>query len=435
MRSGSSFAAAAAVAVSVGLVCAGCGAGEIERCGAVEYPAGGSPELVVVADLPYTGASRGKAEQIRAAIRLELDARGFRAGTYTVGLQACDDSSHETGRWEPWTCSGNANEYAEREEVIGVVGPLDSGCAAAMIPILNRAEDGSIPLVSPTATAPCLTRAGPGCDLTEPDRYYPTGTRSFLRVVGTDRHQAAALAELARFAGARRLFLLDDGEAYGRGIVTSVGQAAEALGLEVVGRASWDPEAPSYVPLFERVRARRPDAVILAGLIEQNGARVIAAKREVLGPNDGPVALLASDGFASASLLQNAGDAARRMYVTTMGVPLHRFPAAGAAFARRLAASLPDATLVDPDALFGAQAARVLLDAIAASDGTRGDVRSRLFRVRVRSGLIGSFSFDRNGDPAHADGPSVGVSVSRVTDRLVFERTIEPSREALAAVR
>jgi branched-chain amino acid transport system substrate-binding protein len=48
--------------------------------------------------------------------------------------------------------------------------------------------------------------------------------------------------------------------------------------------------------------------------------------------------------------------------------------------------------------IHGAQAAQVLLDAIAASDGSRAAVTSRLFRGRVREGLIGSFGFDRNGD-------------------------------------
>lgn len=422
-----------ALVTALALVAAGCGAGEHESCGPVEYRGGSTPELVLVSDLPLNGTSRRKALQINNAIRVELDARAYRAGAHTVGFQACDNSSVETGRWEASSCSGNANAYADRDEVIGVVGPLDSGCAAVMIPVLNSARNDGIPIVSPSNTNPCLTEGGPGCDITEPDRYYPTGRRNFLRVVGSDTHQSAALAELARLLGATRVYVLDDGESYGRGIATGVRHAARTLGLDVVGFGAWEPPEASYRMLFERIRARRPDAVILAGLLEQNGARVISDKVAVLGPNDGAVKLLASDGFAGPTLEARAGVAATGMLVTTIGVPLDRFPASGRQFARRLVDADLSSRPVEPYALFGAQAARVLLDAITASDGSRGDVTSRLFATRVENGLVGSFSFDRNGDPVRAEGPVIGVTVSRVAGRLVVERTIEPTPETISA--
>jgi ABC-type branched-subunit amino acid transport system substrate-binding protein len=40
----------------------------------------------------------------------------------------------------------------------------------------------------------------------------------------------------------------------------------------------------------------------------------------------------------------------------------------------------------------------VLLDAIARSDGTRASVIAEVFNERVSNGILGSFSFDRNGD-------------------------------------
>jgi len=45
-----------------------------------------------------------------------------------------------------------------------------------------------------------------------------------------------------------------------------------------------------------------------------------------------------------------------------------------------------------------AQAAEVLLDAIASSDGTRASVNANVLETKVRNGILGSFSFDRNGD-------------------------------------
>jgi hypothetical protein len=46
-----------------------------------------------------------------------------------------------------------------------------------------------------------------------------------------------------------------------------------------------------------------------------------------------------------------------------------------------------------------AQATELALGAIARSDGTRASVLKRLRASRVRDGILGSFRFDRFGDP------------------------------------
>ena len=56
-----------------------------------------------------------------------------------------------------------------------------------------------------------------------------------------------------------------------------------------------------------------------------------------------------------------------------------------------------------------AQAAEVLLQAIAASDGTRASVTENLLKVRVEDGILGSFAFDANGDTTAA-----GVTMYRI---------------------
>ena len=57
---------------------------------------------------------------------------------------------------------------------------------------------------------------------------------------------------------------------------------------------------------------------------------------------------------------------------------------------------------VDPYSITTAQAVEVLLDAIAASDGTRASVTEKLLEVRVKDGILGSFEFDANGDTTSA---------------------------------
>jgi len=389
---------------------------------------------MLVSDLPLQGAPRRESRQINDAIRAQLTERGFKAGSHTIGFQACDDSTVAAGKSDPGRCAVNANTYADDDsKVIGVIGPLDSRCAAILIPALNRAPGGAIPMVSPSTTYPCLTQGGAGCDVSEPGKYYPSGRRNYLRVVGNDVFQGAAGAEFARDRGIRRVYVLHDREAYGVGMATSFRAAARSLGIEVVGFEGWDTGAASYASLFEKVGSSRADAVFLAGLVDRNGGRVIKDKVAVLGPNNGNVELLASDGFANRQTIEAAGAAADGLYVSGAGVPYGALSGKAKAYVDGFAAHYLGGKPPDPNAIYGAQAAQVMLDAIAKSDGTRGDVTTKLFETQVTDGLLGTFGFDANGDPANATGAVVGFTIFKVARGLEVEATIDPESSTVRA--
>ena len=63
-----------------------------------------------------------------------------------------------------------------------------------------------------------------------------------------------------------------------------------------------------------------------------------------------------------------------------------------------------------------------MLDAIGASDGSRGDVIAKMFATKVNNGLLGSFGFNANGDPAGASGAVVAITVYKATDKLETAR-------------
>jgi branched-chain amino acid transport system substrate-binding protein len=421
--------------VAVGLVlvfaAAGCGGGagadestgEIPSlpptsCSPLEYGGVGEPDLLLVSDLPLRGSSRGRAIQMADAVRFELEQRGWRAGAWTVGFHSCDDSTVEKGTWDPGICNDNAEAYAANPSVIGVVGTLDSGCAAIVIPVLNKAPGGGIAMVSPANTYACLTRRGPGCVRGELAKYYPAGKRNYARIVGNDVYQGAALAEFMRQQGVERLFVVHDGETYGMGVATAVQRAAAALGIDVVGSAVWDPEETSYESLFRDVSRARADAVFLGGLLERNGAQVIEDKVNVLGRNDGAVRLFASDGFTTRRTTTEAGAAADGMFTAAAGVPISELGERARAFVEAFRSQRLGGRRADPFAVYAAESARVLLDAIAASNGTRAGVIARLFETKVRNGLLGSYRISRSGDPASARGPVVGFTIYRAAREL-----------------
>src|SRR5262249_54052643 len=124
--------------------------------------------------------------------------------------------------------------------------------------------------------------------------------------------------------------------------------------------------------------------------------------------------LLLNDGFTPTDVLtRRAGAAVDGAYLTIAGPTLDGLTAGGRRFARTLARINPVAA-TDPAAFYAAQAASVLLDAIPRSDGTRARVLREVRATRVREGLLGPVSFERNGDLA---APPVTVVRVRAGDR------------------
>ena len=150
------------------------------------------------------------------------------------------------------------------------------------------------------------------------------------------------------------------------------------------------------------------------------------ALRARLGPS---VTLLGPDGLTPLpSLVDQAGEAATGMYVSLSGLLTERLPPAGEAFAERFGRTQAG-TGVEPAAVYATQAAEVLIDAIARSDGTRASVLRELFRTRVRDGLLGSFRFDRNGDISESP-----VTIMRVVRKGSSTRTLSVEGGVVARV-
>jgi DNA-binding SARP family transcriptional activator/ABC-type branched-subunit amino acid transport system substrate-binding protein len=365
-------------------------------CEPLVFGGEGEPDVLIASDLMLQGGARVLTTQMAQAIAFVLRQREFRAGDFRVAYQSCDDSIATTGLFDLAKCAANARAYAANPAVVGVVGTFNSPCAAAEIPILNRASGGGLAMISPSNSFAGLTRAGPGAPAKELARHYPAGRRNYVRVSPTDDMQMAALALVVKRRGHERVAVLDDGDGgYGLPLALAFDRAARRLGLDVALHESWDPQARSYRGLVQAVGRSRAQAVVLSGLLDTNGAQVVRELRSQLGRE---VALLASEGFTPVSvLLQRAGDAGRGVVVSLNGLTIERLGPAGRSFVRAFAATQPGAE-IQPTAVYAAQAIHVLLDAIARSDGTRVSVIRELFRTKVTGGLIGDFTFDENGD-------------------------------------
>jgi branched-chain amino acid transport system substrate-binding protein len=389
-------------------------------CSPPSHGGQGEPDLLIAMSSMLQGqyaATHGL--PAAKAVKQVLRERDWKAGRFAVGLQVCDEANATTGVASPPKCERNARAIAANRSVVGVVGPYFSTCGAAMIAPLNEARGGPVPIISGGNTYLGLTRSGPGTKSGEPDRYYPTGERNYARVAPTDDVQGAAAAVYAQDHGAARAYVLHNRDPYGQGLASAFGTAAERIGLELAGTESWNRDAPDFRALAVRIARTRPDAVFLAGYHSDNGGRLIRDLRDALGER--PL-IMASDGFADAApLVEGAGSRAEDVALTIAVFPARALPPAGRAFVERYEKSFSHRPCCY--AVHFADAAAVLLDTIARSDGTRGSILEQLLPSPERDRLVGRFALDEHGDTTLTD---IAVYRIRAGKMRFDERVIAP---------
>jgi len=392
-------------------------------CSPVTYGGPGRPRFLIVISSGFQGIYGGHGVQTAQAVKMVLAGRGWRAGDYTIGLQACEETDAATDLPSPEKCARNARAFAREPSVLGVIGPLTSNCATHMLATLNAAPDGPLATISGGNTYVGLTRAGPGTLPGEPERYTPTGRRGYARLAPTDDVQGAANALHARKLGLTRAYVVEEASAYGRGLAASFRYAAARVGLHVLGSAHWDGRARDYHALAARIRRGHPEAVFVAGDVAANGPKLIADLSAGLGDR---VQLMAGDAFnLPTKLVEAAGAGAEGLRISIAVLPNRRLPPAG----RRFSAEFEQRFSQRPCcfSVHDAQGTRMLLDAIAASGGHRDRVTENLMHSRVEDGLVGDFEIDATGDTTLST-----MGIYRIEHgSLRFETAISPARELL----
>jgi len=352
-------------------------------CGPVVYKGSGSPDFIIASDLPLQGAIRHQTVQISRAMLWALAQQGWKAGSYKIGYQSCDDSTAQTGGWDTGKCATNGRLYASNKSVIAVVGTFNSGCAKIIVPVLNRS---SLLMVSPANTNVGLTKKwDPG----EPNKYYPTGTRNYARVVATDDIQGPADAMWTKSLGIKKVFVLNDKQTYGFGVATTYRTAAKKLGLTVVGFQGWDAKQSSYEALANSIKASGAQAVFLGGIACNNGAKLMQDIKAV----NPTIKLQMPDGFSDPGA---NGAVANGAYISVAGAPPSALTGAGATFVKSFGKQV--GTTPNPYAAYGAQAMLVALQAVATGGGDRARTTKAVFGLHVSNGILGNFTINAAGD-------------------------------------
>jgi branched-chain amino acid transport system substrate-binding protein len=371
---------------------------------------------VVGVDLPFQGASKDASDDTWNAMQLYLEQVGGKAGKYKVELKKYDNSTAAKGSWDDATCTKNANDHVANANEVAVMGTYNSGCAKLEAPVLNQDPKGPMLMVSHANTNPGLTKTW---DAGEPQKYFPSGKRSYARVVTTDDIQGPAAAQFAaKDLGVKKCFVIDDTETYGKGVADTFAAEATKQNVQVVGRTSWKKTDANYTALFGQAKAAGADCVFFGGIYDNNGGQLTKDKVAVLGDNTA-VKLIAPDGFTGypdfLKLAESAG-----AYLTFAGLSTDPLRAAGGKPAKFLDdyKAKFGADVRTSYALYGVQALQVILTAIEKSDGTRKSVRDQVFEgsgVSLDAGtaMIGKAVAI---DPKSGDVSAKDISVELVKD-------------------
>lgn len=343
------------------------------------------------------------------SVQLALSENEYRAGDISLDLVILEDGD-ETGAWIEEKEEQNARTAIAIENTVAYIGPLNSGAAKISMPILNKA---GIAQISSAATWPGLTKIGfqPG----EPGIFYPTGIRHFVRTCTTDDLQGPAGARWARELGFTSVFVVDDGESYGIGIARLFQAAAIEQDIHVAGRMSISSQS-DFEDAARTIAASDADLVYYGGITPNGGPELLRRLRE----HNPDITFMGPDGIFEQDFLNLAGDAAEGVYLTAVGIsPTEIKTEAAEAYLAAYRENYHE----DPE-VFGAlayDATKLLLAAIErAGVVNRSDILREIRATRNFEGVMGTMSFDANGDTT-----AKIISGSRVEgDSFVFVKDL-----------
>ena len=406
------FAFSASLLGAVALLISACGSSSSSSSGGGSCVSGNT--LTIYSSLPFDPTDKPQSQDVVDGEKLALQKAGNKVGKYNIKYVSLDDATPAEGKWEAGQVSSNARTAAQNQNTILYLGEFNSGATAVSLPILNRS---GILQISPSNTAVGLTKKS--ADPAEPAKYYPTGKRTYGRVVPADNIQSAAQVSYMKSLGVKKLYVLDDKEVYGKGVGDGVAADAKKAGIQVLGDEGIDPKAANYRSLAQKMKSAGADAFFFGGITANNAVQlwgdIFAANPNIKG--FGP------DGVAETSFSSKIPAATMPdTYITNPTLPEQLYPPAAKTFFADFKSTYGHDP--EPYAIYGYEAMNAALQAIknAGDKGNcRADVIKGFFAIKNKQSVLGTYSIDADGDTTITDYGGNTIK----NGKLTFDKVIK----------
>ncbi|MGX1883935.1 branched-chain amino acid ABC transporter substrate-binding protein [Streptomyces sp. NPDC055287] len=369
------------------------GALTLTACGSRDDNKGGEDSskkttVVIGVDAPLTGSLSALGQGIKNSV--DLAAKTANKNNEVPGvefkIEALDDQA------VPASGKANAAKLVGNKDVIGAVGPLNSGVAQSM---QGDFEKAGVVQVSPANTNPALSQ-GDNWGKGEFKRPFKT----YFRTAATDVVQGKFAAQyLYNDAKKRKVYVVDDKQTYGAGLAAIFSAEFKRLGGKIAGTDHVTVKETDFSSTADKVKASKADSVYFGGQYPEGGLlsdqiKKTGAKIPTMG-GDG----IYDPAFISASGVANDGD-----FATSIGYPVEKLPTA-----KKFIADYAAAGYKDPYAAYGGYSydagwaiIQAVKSVVAANDGKLpDDARAKVVEAMAKvsfDGVTGKVAFDEYGD-------------------------------------
>jgi branched-chain amino acid transport system substrate-binding protein len=321
---------------------------------------------------PLTGANATFGAQMREGATQainDINAAGGVLGQQLV-LETGDDAC------DPRQAVSVANQLAGRQ-VKAVFGHY---CSGSSIPASKVYGEEGVLQISPASTNP---------------RYTDEGGWNTFRTCGRDDQQGAVAGKyIAENFKGKRIALLHDNSAYGKGLADETKKALNAAGVTETIYAAYTPGERDYNAIVSRLKAANIDVVYIGGYHTEAGLIVRQSKEQGLN-----ITLIGGDALVTNEFWQISGAAGEGTMMTFASDPRKR-PTATEVVQRFRARN------VDPEGyvLYTYAAAQIW----AAAAARANSVEPRRVADAMKANgpwqtVLGPITFDRKGDVTTPD--------------------------------
>jgi len=261
-------------------------------------------------------------------------------------------------------------------KVNGVVGHLNSGTT---IPASKIYHDCGIPMVTPAATNPLLTKPG---------------YKTTFRLLANDNALGSALAFYAADTlKLKRVAIIDDRSAYGQGVAEIFRKTAAAKGITIIDDQFTTDKAVDFMAILTAIKGKNPDGIFFGGMDAQAGPML--RQMEQLGLNN--VKYFGGDGICTQDLIKQSAGAKtlENVICAEGGAALSKMPG-GVAWRARYDAKYPGQFQVYSPYVY--DAVNVIVDAMKRAGSADPKVYLPKLADSNYKGITTLVQFEPNGE-------------------------------------